>query len=356
MRARFKAAQRENLLQHTPQLAQGSLEGVRYDYSTGTDLLRYWPAIPDATQKPLTIICGMSQMNAINEYQPGQKIIAELMDDELAPQGMRVFGLNAGNLCNEEALFLLQAAVSSPRTTPRNFIYGVCFDKFRNIDLRPGYRAFLTQHSATAAGWEKTAARAMAEHPLAGAKMQRTLEEIRSEAKKVEKETFEGTLRRCLSDVLPLVAERQGLNAHLQTRLFLFRNWLFRIKPTSKRAIIEGRYGMNQEFFREMIDLSRRHGVTLIAYVVPLNPQAENPYLPEQYAEFKRWLEDVCREAEVPFANFENVVPAEHWGTFLGGPDFKHFKAMGHNLTARAIIDRFGAGLRSAPPTSAKTP
>ena len=74
---------------------------------------------------------------------------------------------------------------------------------------------------------------------------------------------------------------------------------------------------------------------------MPLNPQAENPYIPEQYEEFKRWIENMCREQNVLFANFENAVPAEHWGTYLGGPDFKHFKAMGHKFTARAVVDRF---------------
>ena len=56
----------------------------------------------------------------------------------------------------------------------------------------------------------------------------------------------------------------------------------------------------------------------------------------------------------MPFANFEDVVPTEHWGTYLGGPDFKHFKAMGHKLTARAVIDRFSTEMLRVPKTSAE--
>ena len=265
-RSQLEAQQRENLLQHAPQLADtsASLAGVRYDLSTGNDLSRYWPAIPDARHKPLTIICGMSQMNAINEYQPGDKIIAELMDDELAPKGARVFGLNAGNLCNEEALFLLLSAVANPQTTPKAFIYAVCFDKFRNIDLRPGYRAFLTRHPEVEALWEQSAARAEQEHPLAAAKMRRTLADIRAERQKVADETFEVRLRSKIAALSPLVDARQQLNATAQRELYFFRNWLFRIKPTSKRPIIEGRYRLNQEFLQEMIAISRRHGVEFV--------------------------------------------------------------------------------------------
>ena len=132
------------------------------------------------------------------------------------------------------------------------------------------------------------------------------------------------------------------MNVNVQGQLFDLRNWLFRIKNTSKRPIIQGRYDLNKEFLGLMVDLAQRNGVTMILYVIPLNPQAENPYIPEQYAAFKTWLEGFCREKGVPFANLEDLVPAQHWGTFMDGPDFKHFKGEGHRLTAQNLAERFG--------------
>ena len=331
-------------------LTNGELKSVRYDISCGDDIVRYWHAIPDATTHPLVFLCGMSQMYAINEFRPGDETISELMDDQIAPRGVRVFGLAAPNLCNEEALFLLLSTSSSPCTKPKVYIYGVCFDKYRNVDLRSSYQLFLLQHPDVSALWEATAAKYGMKYPLASGKMLASLRETKAEEKKVAEDTLEARLRRFASRSVPLVGARKEINGAIQLRLFFLRNWLLDIKPTTKRPIIEGRFNLNKEFLRLMIDVAQCHGVTLVFYIIPLNPLAENPYIPAQYVEFKAWLEGLCREQRIPFANLEGIVPSEHWGTFMGGPDFKHFKGEGHRLTARALLDHFGSLVLAAPP------
>src|SRR5204863_873734 len=105
-KAALERAQKENLLV-APVVAQaGRHREPRFDESVGNELWRYWAAIPDATVQPLVVLSGMSQMYAINDPEPGDQTIAEWMDDRLAASGVRVFGLAAPNLDNEEALFL----------------------------------------------------------------------------------------------------------------------------------------------------------------------------------------------------------------------------------------------------------
>jgi len=221
------------------------------------------------------------------------------------------------------------------------FIYGVCFDKFRNIDLRPEYKAFLKDRRALLTLWKDTAKEYASSYPNAGNKMTKSLSEV-EEGHGREPETMEDHLRGMASRWLPVVSARNDLNAGVQGQLFLLRNWLLDIKPTSKRPIIEGRYRMNREFLGMMADIARRGGVKLVLYIIPLNPQAENPYIPAQYAGFKEWIEKFCQEKDIPFANLENVVSSEMWGEFMGGPDFKHFRGEGHRLTATALLERFG--------------
>jgi hypothetical protein len=263
------------------------------------------------------------------------------MDDTLSPNGIRVFGMAAPNLSNEEAVLLLLSTMNDPRTHPDVFIYGVCFDKFRNVDLRPEYQAFLKDRPALRSLWGETAKEYAGLYPRAGEKMIKSLSEV-EEGKDRERDTLDANLRNWVSRWLPVVSARNDLNAGIQLRLFLLRNWLLDIKPTSKRPIIEGRYGMNREFLGMMADIARRGGVELVLYVIPLNPLAETPYIPEQYAGFKEWLERFCGERGVLFANLENVVPSEAWGEFMGGPDFKHFRGEGHRLTATALLEHFG--------------
>jgi hypothetical protein len=316
----------------------------RYDMSTGEALADYWSYIPDATSHPLVILTGMSQMYSINDPVPDDKTVSEYMDDILSKKGVRVFGLAAPNLNNEEALLLLLATLSDIRTKPNTFIYGVCFDKFRNVDLRPGYQDFLRNRPEVQALWQATAKEYMHKHLIASEKMLQSLEALRIEGK--GQNTLEARLHQFVGTLVPAVALQKDLNAHVQSKLYELRNWLLQIKNTTKRPVIQHRYDLNKDFLTLMLDIAQQNGVQVILYVIPLNPQAENPYIPEQYVAFKSWIETVAHDRQVPFANLEKIVPVQHWGEFLGGPDFKHFKGEGHRLTAQALIDHFGSFLQ----------
>ena len=223
------------------------------------------------------------------------------------------------------------------------FIYGVCFDKYRNIDVRPSYQAHLLRDRELQALWQRTATEFNKQYPLATQKMLSSLKDVLATGKKVSEAGVETQLRGFVARYLPLVAVRKELNATVQLRLYEARNRLLNITPTSKRPVIQARYDLNKEFLRMMAEVSKRNRVRLVLYIIPLNPQAENPYVPEQYRQFKTWLETFCRDKNVPFANLESIVPREDWGLFQDGPDFKHFKEEGHRLTARAILERFGS-------------
>jgi hypothetical protein len=307
----FQEERQKNLLVN---LDRSRDSGVRWDLSVGENLDRYWSFIPAVSTKKLVILAGMSQMYAINEARPQDKTISEHLDDALSGKGIRVFGMAAPNMSNEEAtLLLLSSMLSDPERRVDVFIYGVCFDKFRNLDLRPGYQSFIQSRSRRRSRWVETVNEYKGKYPKASQKMAISLEEF---SKKGERDdgTVEARLREWASGWFPLVSARNDLNAIVQGYLFSVRNWIFNIKPTSKRPIIEGRFDLNKEFLGMMVDLAQKNRVKIIFYVIPLNPLADNPYIPEQYTGFKNWLELFCRERGVPFTNLENVVPTEAWG------------------------------------------
>jgi hypothetical protein len=320
----------------------------RYDMSIGEHLDDFWPSIPDARRCRLVILSGMSQMFAINNRQPGDELICQWLDDALAPKGLRVWGFAAPNLCNEEAAFQMISLLADPATRPKVFIYGLCFDKMRNVDLRPGYESFLRRRPAIENAYEATARRFAERYPAASAKMLSSLEQLRKESQQQD-QTFEGRLRRRTENISPLIASRKDLNIEAQKKLFLMRNTLLGIKSTDKRPIIQSRFEMNWQFIQMLNDLGRENGIRIIFYIVPLNPQSDNPYVPAEYAAFKERAEKFCSEQHIPFANFENIVPAGDWGLFLDGPDFKHFKGIGHKITAAAILERFGPEMMADP-------
>jgi hypothetical protein len=331
----LEAGKKNNLLQNAKNYDPAR---IRFDLSVGTNTINYLRYIPDATKNNLVVITGMSQMYAINEEQPGDQTISEWLDDTLRSRGIRVFGIAAPNITNEEVLLILLSLVSEPAIHPKVFIYGVCFDKFRNIDLRPEYQEFIFKKNGMENIWENTSTEFETKYPLASQKMKSTYDAL-SEHK--EESGIEGQLRSAAAAHLPFIKNIKDVNAWMQLEIFYLRNWLFHIKPSSKRPIIESRYHLNQQFLELLVDVAQKNNVKLVFYIVPLNPLAENPYLPEEYKKFKLWLGGLCQKRGIAFANLESVVPNDCWGEFMGGPDFKHFKGMGHKITADAVSKEF---------------
>jgi hypothetical protein len=171
--------------------------------------------------------------------------------------------------------------------------------------------------------------------------MRKSLEGLDAKTEVVDN-SFEARLRRGAGRVSPLVAERTDLNTKARLALYEARNMALGIKTSSKRPLMPSLYAMNQEFLGLMDEVAKEHGVELMMYVVPLNMQAETPYVDTEYAAFKAWFDGFTRERAIPAANLEQVVPRNAWGTFLGGPDFKHFRGEGHLRTAQALVERFG--------------
>jgi hypothetical protein len=325
---------------------------VRYDWSCGEKFELFLSFIPDSRKTHLVITSGMSMMYTINDYQPTDQTIPEWMDDALAPQGTRVFGLAAPNLSHEESIFLLLTTLEKPETHPDVFIFAVAFEKLREVDLRRQYATYLRKHPELIEEWRNTALRYRAKYPLASEKMLSTLEQ-KERDESVNEASFESRLRRGVSSVSPFVAERRMLNSMLRIRLFAVRNFFLGIKNTTKRPIIRDRYDTNREFLRMLVDLGEERGAKVLLFIVPFNPSAENPYIMEEYVTFKSWLEEFAREKRTPLANLENVVPSTDWGLFLGGPDFKHFRGEGHRKTAAALIRSFPAELTAPAQTGA---
>lgn len=341
-----------NMLVSRPSMsADGRSPRVRYDWSAGEELGEYLRHVPDATLNPLVVLVGMSQMYAINDQTPGDQTISEWLDDALEPEGIRVFGLAAPNMHNEEALLYLLATLEDPRTRPSVFLYGVCFDKFRNGDLRPKLLELLRARPRLQARWrEVCTAERKARFPTACEKMSATLrglsESSGSSQRGRNEPTLEERLRERLGLRLPVIGERFELNAHAQQTAYLTRNALFGIHNDTKRPIVAGLYDRNRELLELLIDVAQQYGIGLGLYVIPLNPLGSNPYMPEQYSAFKTWLEQLAQRHGVAFANLERNVPSSDWGFLRGEPDFKHFKGEGHKRTAQALLEHFGPYIR----------
>jgi hypothetical protein len=320
-------------------------ETPRRDRSSGEHPERYWKYVPDARRTRLALIVGMSQLLTISDRRRSDRFTSEHMDDALAPDGVRVFEFGAPNMDNEEALVYLLAASVDPATHPYAFIYGVCFDKFRNVDVRPALLRLLQNRPRLLSAWKEVAATYADRYPRATAKMLATLGDLAKQAETTREATFESRLRILTGRWLPLVAARESFNGHLQSVLYRLRNYALNIESSTKRPIIGTRYDLNREFLGLIAALASERGIKFLPYVIPLNPLADTPYVASEYASFKGWLQEFSQIHGLPFVNLENLVPSQEWGRWQGGPDFKHFGAAAHRRTGSALVAAFRAQL-----------
>ncbi|MEO7359777.1 MAG: hypothetical protein ABI120_05570 [Gemmatimonadaceae bacterium] len=340
----FERQRRNNLMQSERALS-GSQEIPRYDWSVGGEQQKYWAYMPDARQQPLVVLDGMSQIYAINEEQPGDRITSEILDDSLQGSGTRVFSIAAPNLNHEELLFHLHALTRDSATTPRLLVFGVCFDKMRNMEVRETMRDVLAEVPALDSAWRHSGDSLQAEFPELAKQMMRTLEGARSRQTLRFDQRVEQSLVNNVSEILPVVAIRSDLRTFLYERAYLLRNWMFGIKTSTKRPILADRYTLNQQALVAAVRYAKQHGMRVLLYVIPLNRSAETPYITEQYNGFKSWLQETAITERAAFADLDTAVPDASWGLLYGQPDFKHFKEAGHVATAKALLPLIRAQL-----------
>jgi lysophospholipase L1-like esterase len=127
--------------------------------------------------------------------------------------------------------------------------------------------------------------------------------------------------------------------------LYLLRNWIFGITPSSVRKMIPGRYRLNMQSLQAIMHSANQKGIKTLIYIVPIRDDVTIPYDLHQYNKFKSEVELAAKNESARFINIEGLVPVKLWGskdsTTIGVVkelDFMHFKAKGHELLAERLL------------------
>lgn len=283
---------------------------------------------------------GNSQVHAVNQRHAGETNAAPLLFESLKPMGLDLVTFSQPNANFQEHYVLFEYL---QRQLPlKMLILPAVFDDTRETGLRKGVAIFLedgkikTAMAATAIGKRILQAQEAAPADSGGgdtAGIAHTLQE-----------RVERFLNTWLESHSALWAARSEMRGHLLIDLYLLRNTLLGIKPTSKRKVIRSRYEDNMAAMAAILESAENHGITVLVYIVPLRNDVEVPYVDSEYQHFKTDVQALAERHGALFANLENLVPAELWGskaaTSSGGGeelDFMHFQAGGHRLLAERL-------------------
>lgn len=277
---------------------------------------------------------GNSQVHGINAYQAGQQSAAERLFQHFKPHNIELLTFSQANANLQEHYVLLEWVQAQLPIT--GLVIGLCYDDTREGDIRAGIKPAL-DHPETRIGLSQTKfgltllTRYNGDQTKDNSQSKPNTLQIRSEA----------FITTWLTDHSSTWRARTTARNQIFTSLFLLRNSVFNITPTSKRPKLPARYRDNLNALEALLVRSQSLNISVQLYIAPIRNDLPLPYDMNDYRIFKAETQQLAQKYGAHWTDLESIVPTPDWGekgnTSLGGGgevDFMHFKASGHHKLA----------------------
>jgi len=331
----------EAALDQDTQVVFGFFDGDRvhcFDMTEALDCLE--PA--GARALPESVLwLGNSQLHAINQPSPDSvpasvtatKILREF-DIELI-----TFSQPNANLKEHYVLFLALSDIFDFKL----LVLPVVFDDMRERGLRPKIKQLLSSSNVI--------------NELSNTDIGADLIKANSDILKNKKPNLQTRSEDMITSLLSNLYDWEKLRSQArgQTKLFLYmlRNTIFDINPSTIRKKIPATYNENLGAYKAILSAANELGVKIIVYIPPLRSDIPAPYDQVEYSDFKAEIEFWARNHQADFINFENLVPGSLWGvkdaTSVGETteyDFMHFQGVGHVMLGQSVAEKIIEALR----------
>lgn len=287
----------------------------------------------------LIIWLGNSQLHAINQMKPDDQTAALIVNHEMMRKSTYVLTLSQPNANLQEHYVLYEYLTSI--LPVKTIVLPVVFDDMRENGIRENLQAAFESEvvvktlDTTLIG--KGLVSNYGDQDSAGNDMAALDGTVQDEVEAYLNDKF--------SEYSTVWNSRALFRGRIINSLYVFRNWVFGITPSSVRRMVPGRYVMNLQALEATLQSASDKSINVLLYIVPLRNDVKIPYDLNEYGRFKKDLSVMAKKYKVNFMNLEDLVPAEHWGkkdsTSIGGGaelDFMHFQAGGHKLLADELL------------------
>jgi hypothetical protein len=291
-----------------------------------------------ATKNEVVLWLGNSQLHSINQLKDDDKLSSAILHKRLINQNRYVLTFSQPNANLQEHYILFEYLLKQlPIST---IILPVVFDDLRETGIRSDLRRLFEVTQVT--------------DSLQKSEIGELLLSSKNNNEIADNNALDGTqqldVERYLNDFLAnnwkVWSQRAQYRGNLFNDLYILRNWVFGITPSSVRKVIPGRYAMNMSALKAIVNSSKEKKIQILLYIPPLRNDVAIPYDHQKYKNFKSEVMAIASNEYTNFVDIDSIVPAEFWGlkaaTTVGGNqelDFMHFKGTGHNLLANRIYE-----------------
>jgi hypothetical protein len=284
---------------------------------------------------------GNSQVHAVNQLGAGETNAAPILFDRLRGVGLDLVTFSQPNANLQEHLVLFEYL--QQQLPLRMLILPAVFDDTREEGLRREV-ARLVGDVPTRAALSATDIGGKIVH--ASEKLSPDTDGDTAGIAHTLQDAVERGLNIWMETHSALWTARPEIRGQLMLRLYLWRNTILGITPSSKRKLIRGRYKDNMSALAAILGAAKSRDISVLVYIVPLRTDVDIPYVAGEYEAFKAEVNALANRYGATFANLETLVPTEFWGskaaTSSGGGkelDFMHFQAGGHRLLAARLAE-----------------
>lgn len=288
---------------------------------------------------PVTLWLGNSQLDTINQRKTGDVLSSVTLHELLKKKKQFLVTFSQPNANLQEHLILASHLIQ--KLPIENLILPVVFDDMREINIRTEIENIFD---------DQMSKNFLVQYSSVGKKLYSKYLEGRKNTNQSNKkyislqENSENNLNKNLEKIWPLWSMRSNLRGELFVSLYVLRNYIFRIDPSTTRKMLPGHYIKNFLAIEELMKVLNSKKIKTFVYIVPIRNDYKIPYKLDQYSKFKNDIEYLSKKNNIKFNNFESIIPNVLWGkknsTTIGNKpeiDFMHFTGNGHDILANNI-------------------
>ena len=128
--------------------------------------------------------------------------------------------------------------------------------------------------------------------------------------------------------------------------LYSARVYLLGIKPSTARSVDSKRIMRSESALEAVGSLCRSKGIELLLFNAPVNPKVSLYRTAADLDRYRQFTSDLADTYHSRVYDLESAIPADLWGTWMGGPDPLHLGRRGHRIMSERMVRWLDSDLR----------